>query len=262
LIILHRYRHICIDLLQYLHMTKKDKNLLTISEAAEFLKVSIDTLRRWDSKGKLKALRSSGGHRYYSKEQLENFVLDFRTIARVWAESQIAPELSPDYYCYTQDIFRARLDRLAFELEQDFSTKNLAPLIISVTGEIGNNSFDHNFGSWPDVPGIFFAYDTNKRVIVLADRGVGIRATLLRVRPNLKDDMVALKVAFTERVSGRSPEQRGNGLKFVNNVATNNHIGVSLQSGVAVAKIAKQNGFLKVELADRYLRGVLSVITY
>lgn len=240
---------------------KKDKNLLTISQAAKFLEVSIDTLRRWDLKGKLKAIRSSGGHRYYAKDQLESFVSDLRAIARVWAESQIAPELASDHYCYTQDIFRARLNRMAFELDRD-ATKNLASLIVAVIGEIGNNSFDHNFGNWPDVPGVFFAYDIEKRIIVLADRGVGVRATLLRVRPDLKDDMMALKVAFTERVSGRFPEQRGNGLKFVNNVATKNPIGVSLQSGTALAEIAKQNGILKVGLADRYLRGTLTAITY
>ncbi len=241
---------------------KKDKNLLSINEASKFLEVSIDTLRRWDSKGKLKAVRSSGGHRYYSKEQLESFVSDLRAIARVWAESQTAPELLPDYYCYTQDIFRARLDRMAFELDRDFSTKTLASLIVAVVGEIGNNSFDHNFGNWPDVPGVFFAYDINKHIIILADRGVGVRTTLLRVKPDLKDDIMALSVAFTERVSGRFPEQRGNGLKFVNNIATKNPIGISLQSGSAVAEIAKQNGVLKVGLADRYMRGTLTVIIY
>jgi excisionase family DNA binding protein len=243
-------------------MKKENKNLLTISEAAKFLKVSIDTLRRWDLKGKLKAVRSSGGHRYYSKEQLESFVLDLKTIARVWAESQIAPELSPELYCYPQDIFGARLNKMAFELDHNSSTRSLAPLIVAITGEIGNNSFDHNFGNWPDVPGVFFAYDINKRIIVLADRGVGIRTTLLRVRPNLKDDIMALSVAFTERLSGRFPEQRGNGLKFINNITTKNSIGVSLQSGTAVAEIAKLNGILKVNLADRYIRGTLSVITY
>lgn len=243
-------------------MKKENKNLLTISEAAKFLKVSIDTLRRWDSKGKLKAIRSSGGHRYYSKEQLEDFVLDIKAIARIWAESQTDPELSPNHYCYTQDIFRARLNRIALELDNNSNIKSLAPLIVAVTGEIGNNSFDHNFGNWPDVPGIFFAQDINKRIIVLADRGVGIRKTLLRVRPNLKDDIMALNVAFTERLSGRSPEQRGNGLKFVNNIATKNSIGVSLQSGTAVAEITKLNGILKISLANRYIRGTLSVITY
>ncbi len=241
---------------------RKDKNFLNISQAAEFLRVSIDTLRRWDQKGKLKALRSSGGHRYYSREQLESFVSDIKAIARVWSESQTAPELLSDHYCYTQDIFRARLDRMALELDHDPTATTLAPLIVAVAGEIGNNSFDHNFGNWPDVPGIFFSYDTNKRLIVLADRGVGIRATLLRVRPDLKDDITALLVAFTERLSGRSPEQRGNGLKFVNNAATGKPIGVSLQSGIATAKIAKENGALKVNLADRYIRGTLAVITY
>jgi len=241
---------------------KKDKNLLTIKEAAGFLKVSIDTLRRWDSKGKLRAIRSSGGHRYYPKDQLESFMSDIKAITRLWAESQTAPELSPEHYCYTQDIFRARLDRMAFDLDNDSEIKSLTSLIVAVAGEIGNNSFDHNFGNWPDVPGVFFAYDTNKRLIILADRGVGIRATLLRVRPDLKDDITALLVAFTERVSGRSPEQRGNGLKFVNSIATKKPIGVSLQSGAAVAEIARQKGILKISLADRYLRGTLTVITY
>ncbi len=241
---------------------EKNKNLLAISEAAKFLGISIDTLRRWDSKGKLKALKSSGGHRYYSKEQLENFVSDLRAIASIWAGSQTASELLSDYYCYTQDIFKARLDRMAFDLDRNPTTKTLTSLIIAITGEIGNNSFDHNFGNWPDIPGIFFASDMNKRIIVLADRGIGIRATLLRVRPDLKDDIMALSVAFTEHISGRFPERRGNGLKFVNNIATKNPIGVSLQSGTSVAEIAKQNGILKVGLADKYIRGTLTVITY
>ncbi len=57
---------------------KQDKSILTISESAKFLGVSIDTLRRWDSRGKFKALKSSGGHRYYSKDQLESFVSESR----------------------------------------------------------------------------------------------------------------------------------------------------------------------------------------
>jgi len=240
----------------------KERNILTIGEVARFLGVSIDTLRRWDLKGKLKAAKSSGGHRYYTKEQLEVFALDLEALASVWAESQTAPELLPDHYCYTQDVFRARLDRMAFDLDRDPVMKNLAPLTVAVTGEIGNNSFDHNIGNWPDVPGIFFAYNVTKRVTVLADRGVGIRTTLMRVRPDLRDDVMALRTAFTERISGRAPEQRGNGLKFVNTIATQNPIGISLQSGTAIARIAKRNGSLKIGLAEKYIRGTLVVITY
>jgi excisionase family DNA binding protein len=241
---------------------RENNKFLTIKKAADFLGVSIDTLRRWDLKGKLKAIKSPGGHRYYSKELLESFILDIESIARTWAGSQIAPELSPNHYCYTQDIFRTRLDKVALELDQDINSKNLVSLIIAITGEIGNNSFDHNFGNWPDVPGIFFACDKNKKIIVLADRGVGIRATLLKIRPKLENDITALTVAFTERLSGRFPEQRGNGLKFVRDMAMKNSIAVILQSGSAVAEIAKKKGFLKFNLVDKHIRGTLSLIAY
>lgn len=241
---------------------RRNKNLLTIKEAAEFLHVSIDTLRRWDSSGKLKALRSAGGHRYYFPEQLDRFKQDLFSIARTWAESPQAPELSLQQYCETRDIFKARLDRMAIMLDSEPDSKELAPLLTAIAGEIGNNSFDHNLGNWPDVPGTFFDYDINKRIIVLADRGLGIRATLTRVRPDLKDDMIALRVAFTERLSGRAPEQRGNGLKFVRNVAIENPIGIYLQSGTAFARIAKDRGSLAIDLAERNIRGVLTHITY
>jgi len=243
-------------------MMKQNKNLLTISEAAEFLGVSMNTLRIWDAKGKLKPVRSAGGHRYYSKEGLELFAQDLFSVARVWAESPQAPELSQVHYCQTRDVFQARLERIAHVLDAGVNSKELAPLITAVAGEIGNNSFDHNFGNWPDVPGTFFAHDLSKRIIVLADRGVGIRATLLRVRPDIKDDIAALRVAFTEQISGRAPEQRGNGLKFVRNVATENAIGIYLQSGTAFAGIAKDRGSLTINLADRNIRGVLANITY
>ena len=241
---------------------KQGHNLLSIGEAAKFLDVSINTLRIWDSSGKLKALRSSGGHRYYSKEQLEHFVLDTESIARVWAESPTAPELSSDQYCPTQDMFRARLDTMSIILDRDSDIKNITPLIVAVTGEIGNNSFDHNFGNWPDVPGIFFDYNIDKRVIILADRGLGIRTTLLRVRPGLKNDIDALTVAFSERVSGRAPEQRGNGLKFVHDMAIKYPMGVFLQSGTAKVEIAKDRGQFKVGLAERNIRGTLAKIIY
>lgn len=48
------------------------KNFLTIGEASKYLGVSIDTLRRWEKKGKINAYRSPGGHRYFRKTDLEN----------------------------------------------------------------------------------------------------------------------------------------------------------------------------------------------
>ncbi len=45
--------------------------LLNIGTAAEYLGISIDTLRRWEKKGRIQPLRSPGGHRYYSKSNLD-----------------------------------------------------------------------------------------------------------------------------------------------------------------------------------------------
>lgn len=45
---------------------------LSIGKAAEYLGVSIDTLRRWEKRGRVAALRSPGGHRYFRKEDLDN----------------------------------------------------------------------------------------------------------------------------------------------------------------------------------------------
>ncbi len=51
--------------------TKKNK-LLSIGEASDYLGISIDTLRRWEKKGKVPTYRSPGGHRYFKKLDLEN----------------------------------------------------------------------------------------------------------------------------------------------------------------------------------------------
>lgn len=47
------------------------KNLLSIGKAAEYLNISIDTLRRWEKKGKVESFRSPGNHRYFIKEDLD-----------------------------------------------------------------------------------------------------------------------------------------------------------------------------------------------
>lgn len=48
------------------------KQFLSIGEAAEYLGVSIDTLRRWAKAGKISDTRSPGGHRYFRKTDLDN----------------------------------------------------------------------------------------------------------------------------------------------------------------------------------------------
>lgn len=51
-------------------MDVNDNQLLPIGEASEYVGVSVDTLRRWVKKGKLRTFRSPGGHRYFLRENL------------------------------------------------------------------------------------------------------------------------------------------------------------------------------------------------
>jgi len=48
--------------------------LLTIKEAADILRVSPRTLRRWDETGKLEAIKTVGGHRRYCQEDVLQFI--------------------------------------------------------------------------------------------------------------------------------------------------------------------------------------------
>jgi excisionase family DNA binding protein len=60
---------------QYMQKQKSNRknglDLLSIGEASEYLRVSIDTLRRWAKKGRIEALRSPGGHRYFKRTDLD-----------------------------------------------------------------------------------------------------------------------------------------------------------------------------------------------
>jgi excisionase family DNA binding protein len=56
-----------------------DPEYLTISEAAEYLGVSTQTLRRWDASGKLRPVRHPASeYRYYRRTDLEPFRLAYR----------------------------------------------------------------------------------------------------------------------------------------------------------------------------------------
>jgi len=96
----------------------------------------------------------------------------------------------------------------------------------------------------------------------LADRGLGILFTLKKVRPELKSHKEALKVAFTETISGRAPESRGNGLKFVRNIITQNPIKLTFQTGDAFLKLQQGNQNLEIEILTKSIRGCLAVIEY
>jgi excisionase family DNA binding protein len=54
------------------------EKLLTLEEASVMLGVSKITLRRWDNSGKFKALRTIGGFRRYSKNDINKLIDEMR----------------------------------------------------------------------------------------------------------------------------------------------------------------------------------------
>ena len=245
-----------------------NSKLLTISQASKMLGVSIQTLRRWDDAGKLSSVRKGiTGHRYYTRDDIDNYIKNnirslLVKLARSWVLSNNPIEPQSDFYCMDASLFQARLSKLKIDLEKIEKLKEIYFLIVAIAGEIGNNSFDHNLGKWPDIPGVFFAYDLREKKIVLADRGQGILKTLKKVKPELNNHLDALKTGFTEIISGRSPESRGNGLKYVREIVTNNDIDLFFQTGDAELKIKKNDSDLNIKKSSISFHGCLALIKF
>lgn len=176
------------------------------------------------------------------------------------AKSDSIPEISSSFYCATRDVFQARLDSMRqLYIQKKVASEDVVYLLTALVGEIGNNSFDHNGGRWPDVPGIFFGNDFDTKIVVLADRGQGVLKTLQQVRPALPDDLQALEVAFKEKLSGRAPENRGNGLKFVRQTIHDQKLHLSFYSGTAQAEL---NDAINIVPVQQMVQGCLAILTF
>ncbi len=159
-------------------------------------------------------------------------------------EWYVSPQgLDAPQVCQNRALFQARLSSMHLGFVKKYA-KDKITLLDAVVAEIGINCFDHNLGKWKDVPGCWFDYncEKNKIWVVISDRGQGILSSLKRVVPELKSDQEAVETAFQKRISGRSPEQRGNGLKFVRNIINGN----------------KDRGLLYLSGSGRILLGCLS----
>jgi len=154
-----------------------------------------------------------------------------------WSASNDRPAGDPgESNCETRDVFTARLSHLSSLTKTGLKEEDLS-LVISVAGEIGNNCFDHNLGNWRDVPGCWFEFQVTagRLWICIADRGQGVFRSLRRVDPSIPDDQSALITAFEKTLSGRAPENRGNGLKFVRNIiVVGEKRGVACRSGAGI----------------------------
>lgn len=182
-------------------------------------------------------------------------------LAQKWIfEPAETVDLKSANYCKTRDIFQARLEKMTNEfLKSNKIKEDVAYILTAIGGEVGNNSFDHNIGNWPDIQGIFFGYEMldTEVVVALADRGRGVLVTLSKIKPELKNDAEALQVAFTEKISGRAPENRGNGLKFVRQNVKDIGIHLDFYSGQAHAKL---NADFVIKKTEETVPGCLAII--
>lgn len=167
--------------------------------------------------------------------------------------------LSAEEHCETRDVFEGRLIRMASTMEKKSTLSGVAAIVFGIVGELGNNAFDHNIGKWRDKPGIYYVYDLKNRFAVIADRGQGVLASLKRIRPTLKNESEAVELAFRERISGRAPESRGNGLKFVEKNVLDKKFQLYFSSGDAVYDIPNHS---TKDAEKMVLKGVIVVLFF
>lgn len=149
--------------------------------------------------------------------------------------SEIKSGKYSEFISKTRDVFDARLF--------SFTNRTQNWLLGAVAGEIGANTFDHNFTFKPDCPkGVFFDCESSYDFIYLCDFGAGLKSTLSKVINDITDDKTAIETAFTKTVSGRAPERRGNGLKFSISTVVENNWHLYYHSGNAICN-ADGNGY-------------------
>ena len=100
---------------------------------------------------------------------------------------------SDQCFSQTRDVFTARLQSFILEKEKFLEA--------AIIGEIGNNTFDHNFGFNSEYPkGVYCNFAFMHKCTVLADYGKGVRQSLLPVVPSITSDREAVETAFTKRI--------------------------------------------------------------
>jgi hypothetical protein len=174
-------------------------------------------------------------------------------INTITSDTQTHFQKASELFSATRDVFTARMQSYIIE-----TNKYLEAAII---GEIGNNTFDHNFIFENNCPrGVYCDFSYLQEYVVLADYGKGIKRSLSLVLPGIETDIEAIEIAFTKRISGRSPEQRGNGLKFVSETIQQNNWQLYFQSGLGTCLIDK-NGLSFTE-SKVNLPGCLAIIKF
>ena len=179
----------------------------------------------------------------FSDDYLNNIILQIENASK---------NKDKDFFCSSRDVFQARIDSYALQEGRYLES--------AIIGEIGNNTFDHNWDfAEGHARGTYLNLYEYKNTVILADFGRGIRNSLEKVY-NAKDDTDAVKIAFTEQISGRAPEQRGNGLKFVLENVKKKNWSLYFQSGTGCCIITNENVIFKSANTD--IIGCLGILVF
>jgi len=187
---------------------------------------------------------------------------NIKQLAYEWVRAEAAEgTLESENYCKTRDVFEARNDKMLDLLINNGLNEDDAYLVYAIAGELCNNAFDHNLGNWPNLVGVFFAftYIEGEGSMVIADRGLGVLATLKKAVPDLESDEEALKLAFTKKISSRVLENRGNGLKFVKKNVMERNFYLEFQSAHARVTVNQE---MKINKTDSYIQGCLAALNF
>lgn len=245
-----------------------DKKLvLSIGQAAKMLGVSISTLRRMDKNGIIDSLRNvERGKRYFFKADLLNLKSDGYKLAKEWVKSDNKPNITKfkNFYYPTEAALTGQVTIGLREMLNGFMSDDHISVIISATMELTNNAFYHNQGQWPDVEGVFYAFDRIERKIIIADRGVGLLKNLQLVRKDLNNHIDASRIAFTEQISSRGVAgHRGYGLKYVKICVVQELKRLIFQTGNAHLEIrAKDTKNIYIDQIDHSIQGCLAILEF
>lgn len=137
--------------------------LLKIRDAADYLNVSQDTLRKWDKANKLKPLKTAGGHRRYDTDSLDNFI-------GITRDNEIEPEVVCATYARVssnEQKQKGDLDRQSQRLSE-YCAKNRL-LVTYIIKDVGSGLNDNRNG-FIKLTDLVIAGKINKLVIEHKDR--------------------------------------------------------------------------------------------
>ena len=194
--------------------------ILKISEAAEYLNVSIDTLRKWDKYNKLKPLETAGGHRRYDTDTLDDFIgkkkknleethIICATYARVSSNDQKQ---------------KGDLDRQSQRLSEYCAKKGL--LVTHIIKDVGSGLNDNRSG-FNKLTELIIQKKVNKLVVEHKDRLTRFQFNFIKkmfesygcevvvindidvsIEEELATDIISLMASFSGKFYGRRSVER------------------------------------------------------